>query len=50
MGTNLGDAVAWLLLVVPFVLVPIGIVAAAPVAGLVRAVERASDRRRVAAA
>jgi hypothetical protein len=41
-GTNLGDAVSWLLLVVPCLMIPLGIVSAALVTVVVRAIRRAA--------
>jgi hypothetical protein len=42
-GTNLGDAVSWLLLVVPCSMIPLGIVSAALVAVVARAIRRAAS-------
>jgi hypothetical protein len=49
-GTNLADAVGWLLLLVPSLLVPLGILAAALVTALVRAIDRGRNRPTVASA
>jgi hypothetical protein len=42
-GTNLGDAVSWLLLVVPCLMIPLGIISAALVAVVARAIHRAAS-------
>jgi hypothetical protein len=47
-GTNLADAVSWLLVVVPSLLVPIGILSAALVSAIVHAIKQARSRPRVA--
>jgi hypothetical protein len=43
-GTNLHDAVGWLLLIVPIVLVPLGVLCAALVTAVARAPERTDNR------
>ena len=43
-GTNLQDAVGWLLLLVPIVLVPLGVLCAALVTAVARAPERTENR------
>jgi hypothetical protein len=43
-GTNLPDAVGWLLILIPSLLVPLGILAAALVTAVDRAIERPSNR------
>ena len=43
-GTNLGDAITWLLLVVPSLMIPRGIIGAALATVVVRAIGRAVRR------
>ena len=43
-GTNLGDAVSWLILAVPSLMIPLGILAAAIAAVVARAIGRAARR------
>jgi hypothetical protein len=49
-GTNLADAVGWLFLLAPSLLVPLGILGAALVTAVMRAIERAGNRPTVASA
>jgi hypothetical protein len=44
-STNVGDAVSWVLLVVPCLMIPLGIVSAALVAVVARAIHRAASSR-----
>ena len=43
-GTNLSDAVSWLLLIVPSLMIPLGILGAALATGVARAIGRAARR------
>jgi len=43
-GTNLGDAISWLLLVVPSLMIPLGIIGAALATVVARAIGRAMRR------
>jgi hypothetical protein len=43
-GTNLGDAISWLLIIVPSLMIPLGILGAAIAAGVARAIGRAARR------
>jgi hypothetical protein len=49
-GTNLGDAVVWLLLIAPSLLIPVGVLGAALVSAVARATEPAEDRPTIASA
>jgi hypothetical protein len=49
-GTNLNDAVGWLLLVVPSLMIPFGIMSAAIVAAVAKAIVRAANRSTAAPA